>query len=356
MRNRILVLLVLFAVAIALNPVLVAGDDEDPLLPGDDDEGEDKPAPGEPGDEDPLKPPGDVEKPGEAAEEPEDKTCKECTAKKMCAAHKEKEEETLGRLKDFLKKKWKKEQEKERVAELIVLLEEAAALTGEHPQYKSKDVAEALAKVLITEKDIDVRGKLLDLMDDRQREDVCLAYLRKYVGIKDHNSEYMFYAAFAAIAYFENPKLVGFFESYFDVSSDRIRNAAIDSIGYIGGHAGISSLISLLDECIRVANKHSWGNSGMGGPWYRIEGNLKKLTNHIPDVEVSGRRRKDAARYFVKDWKDWWKAGSRKYEKPSKTDQERKAWKNRVRLYKQGADPRKKDKDRGGGRGGGAGK
>lgn len=349
MRNRLWILLLLFLFAVVTTQGLLANED-DPLLPDDGEEEIENPDPDE--DEDPLFPdegekPG--EKPGEEAKKPEITACKDCTAKKMCPSHVEKEEETLDRLKDFLKKKWKKEQEKEREAQLIALLEEAAALTQEHPQYKSKGVAEALGKVLMSELNIEVRGKLLDLLDDRQREDVCLTYLQKYVLIKDHNTEAMTSAAIAAMAYFENPKLVVFFKGFFDNPGWRIRNTAIECIAYTGGHAGISALISLFDECLRLANKRGWGN-----PWSRINDQLKKLTNHIPDVKTNNLRQADIIRYHAKDWKDWWRSNSKRYEQPEKTDQERKAWKGRVRTFKQDS-PNSGGNRGGGGRGGGGG-
>lgn len=336
MRSRILVLLLLLAFVLAVGQPTYAGEEEDPLLPDEGDEDIEKPDPGE---EDPLNP-DEGEKPGEEGDKPaEDPACKICTAKKMCDPHKEKEKETLGRLKDFLKKNGKKEKKREdedkRAAQLIALLEEVAALTYEHPQYKSKNVADALGKALITDVNIEVRGKLLDLLDDRQREDVCLKYLQTYVLKKDHNTEAMKSAALAAIAYFQNPKLVGFLKGYFDNASWRIRLTSIDSIAYTGGHAGISALIGLLDECAREANKNWDEEGGASTPWRRINEYLKKLTNHTPDIDTSKIPNAMYVKYFAKDWKNWWRLNGRKYEKPEKTEQERKGWKYRVRAFKQ---------------------
>ena len=99
MRSRIIITALLIIIALALGPILFAGDggeENDPLFPGggggeDGDDGKEK-----------AKPEDDAE-PVEPAEEADDGRCKACTEKKMCDEHKAKEKEAIERLREFNK-------------------------------------------------------------------------------------------------------------------------------------------------------------------------------------------------------------------------------------------------------------
>lgn len=354
MRGRIVLTAFLIVLALAFTSTLFAGDD--PLEP---DDGGDPLAPDD-GD-DPLVPDDDEKKPeagndeatGERAPEgtPGDGRCRDCTKKKMCEEHVEAEKEAIRRLSEFRKKKWKKEEEKERLAQLLIIAEEVAELTGEHPQYKSKKVATELGKLLTSELDIDFRIEILLLMDDRQDAETCFKYFQKSLKMKNFCDVGMVACTLAAIAYFENESTVPLVKGYFERNSRTIRPMVIDAIAYIGGRTAVSALVSLLDECGRLAAKYDW-DGGIRRLWDEVTRHLSEMTPHICEVKTEGKPRNVACKMVYNDWKAWWAVNGGKYEKFSKEERDRQRWKNRISQYREpSSDDSYKVIERGWGRG-----
>lgn len=329
MRNRMFLLFVLLAFSLAFVPGIAVADD-DPLLPDDDD---DDPPPPKPDDEpdDPLEQPN----PGDNGRtEPEVKdvhACKECTKKKMCDLHKQKEKEVLDSFKEFKSKKWTKEQEKERVAEFSDLIEEIALLTVEHPQYKSKAVADALVSIFCGEKNEGLRIKTLDYIDTRQHASACLKGLQKSFGIKDFNDEDMICRILSAIAYFESEGTVSLFYKYYENSEYKVQTAAIECIIYVDGQKAIGMLIELLGDLRNKAASRGgwgrWGGGNRGGGDYnalfdKVERALKDKTNHTPNIKDTVQRTTRQLETY-KDWKTWWAKNGGRYKKSVKTNDDK---------------------------------
>lgn len=326
-RNLAVVLCLVVVFSLGANSILFAGGEDDPLFPDDGDKEKEKAEPAE------KVQPGDEGEPAEEqADEEKDATCKECTHKKMCDVHKEAEKAALDSFNEFRKKKWKKEEEETRIAELTALIEEIAALTCEHPQYKSKKVADALGFVLRSEKSEVVRINALDLMDDRQDGLTCIKHMYTALKIKNgFNSEDHMRRILAAVAYFESPQTISFFEGKLESSNTAIAKTAYDCIVYVDGPEAIECLIEILQDCQQelVSHKRKWRNKGAKKNFNQVEKDLKDMTGHVPDIKASG----GAAQYqrvAIKDWKEWLRKNTRKYEGNPKGDAAKKTWKRKI--------------------------